>query len=544
MLFLNKFISYTLFFLLLMSFMPESLTSQNDLHDYEIIRTTRLVTDADHKNFLINTLNSAKKSVMISSYDVSPKIFYNENIGKSIINAAERGVNIYIYFEHDSCYSTEDYKKLQNLQKICAKFETNCNHSKCVLKDDDTVAIGSYNWLSCFNETSSNATIVTIGAIALELREDVWQGMRFYQSLEYGNTQGISNFCLDEDVFQPKVYGLGDHGQIEILRTPEAHHVFINQLFNNALNNIVMFSPFVRLQNLQKNFTPKMLSRLNNRKINTTLVMLPEPCKNPEEQGKIFAILNEMQRVYPCFAYKTQNDFHAKTLVSDNMICEGSFNWLSAVTETSHDANNYEVSIAIKGNFALESLESFHESALGRIIAPLKAINRKISITPSIPADFNKHIKIYSGAKYNKQGFCVKLDGDYIIEGKNAIVYLETEEDARQAAYGVWVKANPQTQKNLNQSNLKRELPQIPIQSNKKPKVEPIETANIPKYFDQHINIYSGANYNKHGFCVKLDGQYIVDETNSIIYFENRDLARQVAYDVWSTANSNRSFRY
>src|SRR5437762_1442065 len=129
MLYLSKFIKYIFFFSTFITFIPISFAMENDFLDVNSIKTTRLVTGIEHKNFLISALNSAEKSVMISSYDVSPKIFQNENIGGSIINAAQRGVKIYIYFENRPYYTGESYKKLQALENCCTKFETNCNHS-------------------------------------------------------------------------------------------------------------------------------------------------------------------------------------------------------------------------------------------------------------------------------------------------------------------------------------------------------------------------------------------------------------------------------
>lgn len=526
---MKQFIKYTVVAVAFITFISPGFACENDILDFKSVHISRLVTDVEHKNFLINTLNSAKKSVMISSYDVSPKIFYNESIGNSIIDAAQRGVKIYIYFEHRPHYSDEDYKKLKVLESCCAKFETNCNHSKCVLKDKDTVAIGSYNWLSCFNGTSINGTIVTTGVLGFDLSEDIWEGMRFYQSLEYENDQGIDNFLEDRDAFQPIIYEFGGQEQIGILRTPEAHHAFLNQTFKDARRYITMFSPFIRLNKLQETFTPTVLSGLTNRNVKTTLVTLPTPYKNPEEQNKIFTVLNQMQQSYPCFSYQTKNDFHAKTLMTDNIICEGSFNWLSAVTETDHHANNYEVSILATGKFAVNLMQE---------IPSVKTLNQTVSKSPTIPADFDKHIKIFSGAKVNKQGFCVKLDGDYIRDHTKDISYFKTESEAKQAAYDAWIKTHPQPEQKA-QIELKRDRPEMPIQSNKKFKTESKAAPSIPKNFDQHIQIFSGAMFNKKGFCVKLDRDYIVDEYDNIAYFKNEFLAKLAAYDVWNRSNTD-----
>ena len=560
MLYMRRTISFAVFTLALITFVTPGFTSQHLSQDFIPLQTSRLITDADHKNFLINTLDQAKKTVMISSYEVSPKIFHNDNIAKSIMNAANRGVKIYIYFEHKAWCSNEDYNKYLALQKCCEKFEINCNHSKCVLKDNDTVAIGSYNWLSDFNNTSSNATIVTTGDLAYNIKEDVWQGMRFYQSLAHDNTKGINNFCSSENVFTPKLYQIASLGQVVTLRTPEAHQIFLKQTFDKARNNIYMFSPFIRLQKLQNTFTPEILSNLEIRKIKTVLITLPTPyTKNAGEQSKIFALLNDYQKNYPSFSYKTQKDFHAKTLISDNIVCEGSFNWLSAVSETDHNANNYEVSIAITGNLTLDLQKSFQSSVLGELVLPEKVIftnktnspsvqknnnsnnfDTNNNMTLSIPTDFDKHINIYSGACFNKKGFCVKLEGDYIRDESNRPLYFENEKIAKETAYNAWLDKQQSDKEKSTSINTKRHRMEDPIEtpySIKKYKTEMNIAPLIPSSFDKHLNIYSGAQFGKQGFCIKLDGDYIVDTSNRILYFENKEMAKETAYNIWNTDN-------
>lgn len=528
-----------------------SIASSSSSQDYTPPSATRLATDAEHKNFLIGSLNSARKSVMISSYDVSPTIF-KDGIAQSIVNAAKRGIQVYIYFEHEARCTDKEHRDLSDIARLCARFEVNCNHSKCVIKDKDTVAIGSYNWLSHFNDTSSNATVVTTGALASRLKDDVWQGMRFYQCLQNDNEKGIANHCADGSLFLPKQYEISNQSCVTLLRSPEAHSIFLKQVFDSAQSNIFMFSPFIKLSRLQDTFTPAVLRSLNVRDIRTILVTLPSPCKNPVEQSKIFTLLDDLQRNYPCFSYQIRKDFHAKTLVSDNIICEGSLNWLSAVSETAHEANNYEVSVAIKGEFAANLLKGFYERAIGQSITPpaphdvglSQSLTAQASvIKPSaIPASFDKHIKIFSGAKFGKQGFCVKLDADYLRDERNSTIYFASEAEAKQAAYDRWAENNSVGQSVTKMPEKKREREQTESPVHTKPKKNNFiadHSPKIPREFDNLIKIYSGATFGNAGFCVKLEGRYIVNRENQILYYSDRDEARQAAYDVWMSKKSN-----
>jgi hypothetical protein len=56
MLFLNKLIRHALFYFVSIALIPSGMASQSSSQDNAPIQTTRLVTDADHKNFLIETL--------------------------------------------------------------------------------------------------------------------------------------------------------------------------------------------------------------------------------------------------------------------------------------------------------------------------------------------------------------------------------------------------------------------------------------------------------------------------------------------------------
>ncbi|MBP6986404.1 MAG: hypothetical protein KBB83_07460 [Alphaproteobacteria bacterium] len=564
MLKLKNIFSISLFTILSITLLPGSVASQKSTQDIDFFPPTRLVSDAEHKAFLIATLDSCNNndSMMISSYDITPKIFHNDNIAGRIISAAKRGAKIYIYYEHLGKFSYDDSQRLQVLQNCCARFEVNFNHSKCVV-NKDVVAIGSYNWLSDFNDTSSNGTAVLKGSICLPLQKDIWAGMRFYQSLAHDNAKGVQKFVEDQSVFSPKLYNLGVSGQLTILRTPEAHCTFLNQTFEDASNDVHIFSPFVRFKRLAETFTDGVLRKLAAKHVRTVLVMLPEPCNRiPHEQTKIFDYLDKLQQTYPYFSYKTQKDFHAKTLVSDNMICEGSFNWFSAVDDIAHDANNYEVSVAIKGDGALNLLNSLRTSAIGQSVMQLNGaarnkqglnspaaapmINTDNNKTPSIPRDFDKRIRIFSGAKYKREGFCVKLDNNYILDEHNKTLYCETEEQAKQVAYQVWLESQLVMTKETSGRDKKRGRGVANLDSPspfKQTKPDVAKELSIPQSFDEHIKVYSGASFNKEGFCVKLDGKYIVDESNSIIYFPSQKLAKKSAYDVWVSSRKKRSYK-
>lgn len=463
------------------------LASQDREHrdpNYVPIRTTRLVTDADHTRFLKDTLATATSQVMISTYNVSPNRLFGEGLGQAIIDASKRGVAIYVYYENRPWYSKEDFIDLETVASCCAVFDENANHSKCVIKDKSTVAIGSYNWLSDTREGSSNGSMVVTGGLALGLINDVWQGIHFYQSLEYGNERGIQKFLNDKDAFSTGEYQFSPGQFLYTLRTPDAHGILLDEVLEKAQSRVLLFSPFIRLVKLQGVFSSPLLHKLQQRGVHIKLITLPSPCDRvPGEQKAIFSHLENLCVRHPNFSYVTHPNFHAKTLLADrDLICEGSFNWLSAVTQIDHGANNFEMSVAVRGNIARDMIQTFEGTGFGKFVvakpvevktrAPLQKERRivpnvkqpasqqtkqfrardelpnhkqpplkKLKVTTAkIPQSFDNVVKVFSGKQFGIDGYCVRFNkGDYLRKGDD-ILYFDTPESAKQAAYAIWRK--------------------------------------------------------------------------------------------------------
>ncbi|MBL0941946.1 MAG: hypothetical protein IBJ00_04365 [Alphaproteobacteria bacterium] len=435
----------------------------------------RLSSDQDHTTFLIDTLNSAQETVMISSYSVSLQRLTDEGIGDAIMEAAARGVKVYIYYENRLLYPPKEYAILRHIESSCARFEDITIHAKCVLKDKETVAIGSYNWLSDSREGSVNGTIVASGLLASGLIKDVWQGIRFYQSQKYENDKGIEKFLSDTDAFSTGAYQFAPKQFLYTLRTSEAHGLFLNDVFENAQERVLLLSPFIRLAKLQETFTPKLLQNLRRKGVSLTLITLPSPCdKIPHEQREIFTSLNRLKSMASNFSYITHPNLHAKTLIADqDVICESSFNWLSAVSETFHIANNFEMSVAVRGNIGQNLIKAFSLTPLGksleeinlkekeypplegtqasstygkrpnreatkitskREVAP-SSLKKQRSVSTKSSSNSNTGFKIFSGEKFQIEGYCVRYNnGEYLKDYQNKTIYFKTRKQAEQAA--------------------------------------------------------------------------------------------------------------
>jgi hypothetical protein len=311
--------------------------------------------------------------------------------------------------------------------------------------------------------------MVLTGSVVSRISKKIWDGIRFYQSLEYENEEGVQKFLQKENVFSPESIDLRAGQFLYTLSTPEAHTEFLQRALETAKTSIFLFSPFIRLQKLQQVFTQKNLRKVARNNARVILITLPSPCDSREEQQEIFTALQGFKEGYGNFSYITYPHFHAKTLIVDQMICEGSYNWLSAVKHIDHDANNFEMSIALQGTSADSLLQSFWATSLGtRVIEHTRPaatssvkISKKRSLvqgveesvvqidtvvveekrkrkesSSSIPESFDSLIRIFSGESFGKQGYCVRFqDRKYLKNLQKSILYFATSQQAKEAAY-------------------------------------------------------------------------------------------------------------
>lgn len=444
----------------------EAPTAQTRPNPSQFLSAKHLASHQDHTNFLIQALSQARESVMISSYSISPVRLFGESIDEAIIDASSRGVNVYIYYQNLPWLSKDDYRRLQKLIGYCARFEENENHAKCVAQDKTKVAIGSYNWLSETDERSLNRSWVVSGLLARGLIDDVWQGIRFYESLKHDNVRGIRNFLEDRDAFSTGAYQFHPSEFLYTLRTPEAHRLLFEDEVLSAQREIVISSPFIRLDKLKQTLSESRLKQLERKEVRTHLFTLFNPCtRAPMEKDAIFDYLDSVTRKYPHFSYSRHGNLHAKTIIADDLLCEGSFNLLSAVSDIDHSANNFEMSVAIRGDTAAPFIAAFHDSLLAQHIIPFEFFatapissggegasdprtstqKRTVMETPiRTPPDKPKRmrtpeIKVFSGKSFNRPGFCALLEGEYIRDLKGRIAYFPSSGEARAIAQEVWM---------------------------------------------------------------------------------------------------------
>lgn len=70
------------------------------------------------------------------------------------------------------------------------------------------------------------------------------------------------------------------------------------------------------------------------------------------------------------------SNFHLKTLiVDDEVITEGSFNWLSAVRDEESEFHNHEATLLVRGSAASTLIQQFYDSPIGQKVLGCQAKN-------------------------------------------------------------------------------------------------------------------------------------------------------------------------
>lgn len=484
------------------------------------LNADRLSTTDEHTQFLLDSLVQAEKHVMVSSFNLDPDWLKRAGIESAILQAAKRGVKIYIYFKYLSGGSE---KQLWRLEQACYRFAGNDNHAKCVIRDNEVVAVGSHDWLAKPYTNSHNATWVLTGSLSRDISDEIWRGIRLYQSFACDNEGGIHNFMSEEDSLSLAKAKISNGQSVFMMGTPEAHdQFFTDQVVGKATTQISICSPFIRFDRVKNVLSEQLIRDLQRKRVCMSLMTLPNPCNRTEhEKEPIFSYLGYLDRRYANFTFTVVPNLHAKTIcVDDTLLCEGSFNWLSAVDETFHDANNNEMSIGLKGFPALKGIQNFRQSLLEQSFPEIgvsQSFPKRRSEEPTVgskkykpettfPQSFLRKVETFSGAKFGKRGFCARLEGEYICDEREKTLYFPTENEAVEAAFEVWHEEH-----SLSQTHTR--VPQV------------------PHHFKTQLQIYPG--FNGEGFCVRLKGGEYLRERKQILYYPTREAAEIAAFEAW-----------
>ena len=336
----------------------------------------RLCTHAEHYNYFHAAIQSAKDSILITSYSIAHFTFNHYNIYQSLANARRQGVRIYIYWND---HKPIDRRVSQFLDEWDIHFDQAYTHSKFLMIDKRKIVIGSFNWLSenLNYQQSANGSLVTEGTYADTLGEDIWQHLMHYRQLQYGHYRQARCFDRDPDNQDSPSYKLAENSYFTYLPTLEEHQNYLFYVIKEAKNKVIVCSPFIS-QWVEEDILVELLRPVLRRGVNLYFVYNPGTISRTES-NQLFNHLGSLARDKH-FHLIPIHDFHLKTIIVDDVeIAEGSFNWFSATRDRAHEHHNHEATAIVDGDCAIPLIQHFYDSSVGQELTQTYGVTNQSS---------------------------------------------------------------------------------------------------------------------------------------------------------------------
>lgn len=144
--------------------------------------------------------------------------------------------------------------------------------------------------------------------------------------------------------------------------TLEQHRKTLEKCFKIAQKELIIFSPFISIKAIEDDNVISLINEATNRGVKVTILTdkhldkIRNKLKENSELGRK-AITNTKANLI------VVNGIHNKTIcVDDNLIIEGSFNWLSATRDSNSPYFRNETSVIMQGNKVKEDIEKIRTS--------------------------------------------------------------------------------------------------------------------------------------------------------------------------------------
>lgn len=324
----------------------------------------RISTYAEHLELLKSAFIKARKTIFITTYSINHETLEKANLYELIPLAKQQGVKVYIYYNDQKDIDKRVSIFLKNNKVFCNETYT---HSKILAVDNNLVATGSCNWLAIFNskyKESDEGSLVIKGTICKDIIEDLWDYLKYYRNLQFENRRAVYEFEKNLENNSTIIYDLEKNTELGYLPTLDQHCGFFQACFEEAKQRIIICSPFISSAGeYQDDIDYTLLKNTVARGVSIYFICGAESDSLAQFRDFIAnANLPKIQII-------TISNFHLKTIIIDNnMISEGSFNWLSAMRDDMSDHHNHEQTLYVKGNIAKQLIEKFFQSRVGMLI--------------------------------------------------------------------------------------------------------------------------------------------------------------------------------
>jgi phosphatidylserine/phosphatidylglycerophosphate/cardiolipin synthase-like enzyme len=323
-----------------------------------------LNTAEDHQRHLINAIHSAKRSVLITSYNFSANVREGSKLFEAVKAACYRGVKLYFY-ANTVDIAERNLDSLNRFRNL--KFDQTTVHSKLLVVDNKQITCGSYDWLAQpWNGTSQNASIILEGGELKPVVDRIWHVLKKYRNVDF-NLYSFGKVEENLRLLPLLAYHFNNpDDSFEILNTPYQHQDVFEGGFHLAQHQLTLCAPFITgdVRYLEEILPPRRLItflrsgkklnifyRANDEKINRLKGHLDKTLSR-ENLG-----LRQNVTLTPI------NGLHRKTLlVDEDQYIEGSYNWLSSARNLDDPYYYMETSLRFTGTWAKELIREFYNS--------------------------------------------------------------------------------------------------------------------------------------------------------------------------------------
>jgi phosphatidylserine/phosphatidylglycerophosphate/cardiolipin synthase-like enzyme len=153
---------------------------------HQDLRVCRLMTHSDHRECLLNAFGTAQRRIIIVSPQISVWAIQGSGIDALVHDAIFRGINVVVFTDDQLNREQEGAprrsavlgKKLME-KAGAAVFIANGIHQKTLIIDNQSIADGSYNWLSAVRNKNhvhhreERTNLITGGEASTHIRKEL-----------------------------------------------------------------------------------------------------------------------------------------------------------------------------------------------------------------------------------------------------------------------------------------------------------------------------------------------------------------------------------
>ncbi len=340
--------------------------SESDLDEdseghFEGVRYWHLTTPQDHQQYLIDAINSAERSILITSYSLSADMTGRSDLFRAMQSACYRGVHIYLY-ANEIRLGDRQLDRLERLRNL--SFSEAKIHSKLVVVDNKQITCGSYNWLAePWRGKSLDASLILESSDLIPEADNIWHVLKKYRTIDFNphSLRRVENTLKSLGQSEIPFDNLED--SVSILNTPYQHGDLFEACFEQAQRQLTICAPFISTYpGFLQNILPRNMLRsfLNSgKKLNIF-------CR--EGDDKIQLLKNHLNqilsgsysRLWRNVTLTSVKGLHRKTMFADDdLYIEGSYNWLSSARSLKDPYYYMETSLQFRGTWARELIQEF-----------------------------------------------------------------------------------------------------------------------------------------------------------------------------------------